>query len=181
MMWRQTEPENEVDDQEESKHLVRGRVLVVSDSHGRNGNLLLVMDRVKPDLILHLGDSEDDEDLIMDEAPCPVVMVRGNCDYGMSLPDEEIVTLGRHRVFLTHGHRHNVRFDLETLAEAALKYDCDTAIYGHTHMPEIEEENGVMIYNPGSISLPRQAGHKPSFMLLDVDKAGELHPAINYL
>ncbi len=55
------------------------------------------------------------------------------------------------------------------------------AIYGHTHMPEIEEENGVVIYNPGSISLPRQAGHQPTFMILDVDKNGELHAAINAL
>lgn len=180
-MWGAGVSEKKKSYDEDGHSLAEGRVLVVSDSHGRNGNLLLVMDRVKPDLILHLGDSEDDEDLIMAEAQCPVIILCGNCDYSRYLPDEEVVTLGSHRVFLAHGHRHNVRFDLETLAEAALEQNCDVAIYGHTHMPEMEEEQGVTIYNPGSISLPRQAGHKPSFMVLDVDSEGELHPAINYL
>lgn len=161
--------------------LERGRVLIVSDSHSRHEHLEAVMERVQPDLMLHLGDSEDYDDLIAAEADWPVIFVRGNCDYGRGLPDEEIVQLGRHRAFLCHGHRHNVRFDLETLARVAKENDCDVAMYGHTHEPEITEEDGVTIYNPGSISLPRQDGRKPSFIVLDIDEKGELHPALNFI
>lgn len=165
----------------ETQGLEHGRVLIVSDSHSRHEHLEAVMERVQPDLMLHLGDSEDYDDLIAAEADWPVVFVRGNCDYGRGLPDEEIVRLGRHRAFLCHGHRHNVRFDLERLAQAAKENDCDVAMYGHTHEPEITEEDGVTIYNPGSISLPRQDGRKPSFIVLDIDETGELHPALNFI
>ena len=156
------------------------RVLVVSDSHGRNQNLETVMERVKPDLMFHLGDSEDDDDLIAAEAPCEVVFVKGNCDYG-NIPVEEVVELGRHKVFLTHGHYYSVRMGLNVLAQAAKERGCDVAIFGHTHVPEMEEEDGVTIYNPGSISLPRQDGRKPTFMVLDVDERGDIHASLNVL
>ena len=160
--------------------LEAGRVLVVSDSHSRNENLELLMERVKPDLILHLGDSEDEDDLIAAEAPCEVVFVRGNCDYG-PLPITEIVELGKHRALLTHGHYFGVKLGLGGLAQAARDAGCDVAMFGHTHVPELTEEDGVIIYNPGSISLPRQDGRVPTFILLDVDAEGEIHAALNYL
>lgn len=166
---------------EQQQKLASGCVLIVSDSHSRHEHLEQVMERVQPDLILHLGDSEDYEDLIAAEAPCPVVIVRGNCDYGRELPDQEIVSLGRHRALLVHGHRHNVRSELATLARMAREQDCDVAMFGHTHIPELTEEDGVIIYNPGSISLPRQDGRKPSYIVLDVDANGELHPALNFI
>ena len=158
-----------------------GRVLVVSDSHGRNNNLYNVMERVMPDLILHLGDSEDMEDEIEAVADCPVVIVRGNCDYGFTLPEHVVVTLGRHRALLVHGNHQGVGFGLENLVKFAKESDCDIAMFGHTHVPEITEEDGITIYNPGSISLPRQSGRKPTFMILDVDKDGEVHAALNML
>ena len=93
---------------EEEYALDSGMVLIVSDSHSRNENLEKVMERVSPDLMLHLGDSEDYEDWIREAAPCPVVFVKGNCDYGRELPGAAIVRLGRHRAYLTHGHMHGV-------------------------------------------------------------------------
>ncbi|MBR1628231.1 MAG: metallophosphoesterase [Lachnospiraceae bacterium] len=158
-----------------------GMVLAVSDSHGRNDNLEKIIKQVSPDLILHMGDSEDYSGWIREMAPCPVVMVRGNCDYGGDMPTEAIVQLGKHRVLLVHGHHHGVRFDLSHLAEAALENGCDTALFGHTHEPEVTEIDGVRIYNPGSISLPRQDGHEPSYIVFDVDARGEWHAALKYI
>ncbi len=159
----------------------RGKVLIVSDSHGRYEYLDQVMERVCPDFILHLGDSEDDIEGINAKMPCPTVVVKGNCDYGRDFDNEVVVTLGNHRAFLTHGHLYNVKFDLASLARSAIEQDCDYAMFGHTHVPEITEENGVIIYNPGSISLPRQDGRKPSFIVLDIDAGGNLHASLNYL
>lgn len=155
------------------------RVLVVSDSHSRNDTLITVMDQVKPDLMLHLGDSEDCDDMISAYADFPVVYVKGNCDYG-DLPISEEINLGRHRALLTHGHYFGVRLGLEGLTDAARERGCDVAMYGHTHLPEITEEGGVAVYNPGSISLPRQDGREPTFIVIDIDKEGDLHPALNY-
>ncbi|MBQ7676671.1 MAG: YfcE family phosphodiesterase [Lachnospiraceae bacterium] len=151
------------------------RVLIVSDSHGRLEYLEKVMERVKPGLILHMGDVEGDEDIIDAQAGCEVVYVRGNCDYSSDAPASEVVAVGRHKVFMTHGHTYGVGFGLEALAEAAKEAECDYAFFGHTHVPMKTEVLGVTIVNPGSISLPRQDGRIPTFAVADVDRKGDLH------
>ena len=41
------------------------KVLIVSDTHRRNGNLQEVIERTAPfDMLIHLGDAEGSEDLI---------------------------------------------------------------------------------------------------------------------
>ncbi len=154
------------------------RVLIVSDSHGRMDYLEKVMERVKPGLLLHLGDVEGDEDLIEAEAGCEVVFVRGNCDYSSDMPSSEVVEIGRHKAFMAHGHTYGVGFDLGELVYAAREAGCDMAFYGHTHVPRHEEVDGVTVINPGSISLPRQDGRIPTFAVADVDKNGDLHFAL---
>ena len=151
------------------------RVLLVSDSHGRTEHLEKAMERVKPGLILHMGDVEGDEDLIDAEAGCEVVYVRGNCDYSSDAPASEVVAIGRHKVFMAHGHTFGVGFGLEGLAEAAKEAGCDHAFFGHTHVPMKTEVDGITVINPGSISLPRQDGRIPTFVVADVDRKGDLH------
>ena len=46
-------------------------------------------------------------------------------------------------------------------------HDVDVVMYGHTHVPFIEIGDDMTILNPGSISYPRQAGRKPTFLLMD--------------
>lgn len=157
------------------------RILLISDTHGKRVNLKTVIERVRPDAIYHMGDGEGDEDYIRSVAGCPLEIVRGNCDYGSDLPTELVLSVGRHVVMLTHGHLYHVNSGTEMLEEAARQKGADAVVYGHTHCPEVIYREGMMIVNPGSLSLPRQDGRKPSFVLLDVDKAGDLHFALNYL
>ena len=52
------------------------KVLLVSDSHGRNQNMEKVIRKVSPiDLLIHLGDLEGSEGYLESIAPCPVEMV----------------------------------------------------------------------------------------------------------
>ena len=75
------------------------RVLIVSDTHGKNGNLEKVLRLVAPlDLVFHLGDLEGSEGYIENIAPCPVHMVSGNNDFFTSVPAEKIVVIGRHKI-----------------------------------------------------------------------------------
>lgn len=53
---------------------------------------------------------------------------------------------------------------MDYLREHALEYGYDVVMYGHTHVPYIEIGDDVTILNPGSISYPRQAGRKPTFL-----------------
>jgi hypothetical protein len=67
------------------------------------------------------------------------------------------------------------------LIAAARQHGCTAALYGHTHCPELVEEGGITVFNPGSISNPRQYNRLPSYGILTVDDQGELHFAHGYI
>ncbi len=157
------------------------RVLIVSDSHGRHDHLQEVLRRVRPDRMIHCGDILTCQPQVWAMADCPLDAVRGNNDFGTDLPTDLVLPLGRHRLYVTHGHHEHVGWGLEDLAIVAAAHKCDYAVFGHTHYPAMERINGVTLINPGSISLPRQPGRKPSFIVCDVDKKGDLHFSQNYL
>ena len=157
------------------------RALIVSDSHGRCENLEKAILQVRPDRLYHLGDSQGQADYIRSICECPAEFVRGNCDWYSDLPEEVVLPVGNHRILLTHGHNYFVKYNAMELVAAAKKKECDTVLYGHTHYPQIEQLDGVCVVNPGSISLPRQENRRPSFVVMDVDRAGDLHFTLNYL
>lgn len=145
------------------------RILIISDSHGRNDNIKKAMEKAGQfDLMIHLGDVGPEYLNVERMAGVPTYMVAGNNDYGGFLRDMSIIYLGSHRVLLTHGHRQGVHFGVDRLRYLALENECDIAMYGHTHVPFLEEGD-VTIINPGSISLPRQIGHKKTFMIMELD------------
>ncbi|MCI9052756.1 MAG: metallophosphoesterase [Lachnospiraceae bacterium] len=158
------------------------KVLIVSDTHRRHGNLETVLENVgKMDLLIHLGDAEGEEDYIEAIAGCPVEIIAGNNDFFSNLDKEKVILLGKYKVLLTHGHYYNVTVGVERLKEEARERGIDIAMFGHTHRPYLEIGNELVILNPGSISFPRQEGRKPSYILMEIDDRGEAHFTINYL
>ena len=94
--------------------------------------------------------------------------------------------IGRYKTLLTHGHYYNVSVGAEYLKQEARARGFDIVMFGHTHRPfyEVEKKEGdkdLIVLNPGSLSYPRQDGHKPSFMLMEIDKEGEAHFSLNFL
>ncbi len=145
------------------------KILVLSDSHGREMNMYDAVYREKPDLIIHCGDGEGCENELKEFAECPVEIVKGNNDFGSSLPEFRVITVEGHTIYATHGHRFRPgRLEYE-LAHAAKQKGAELALFGHIHVPVLREVDGVMVANPGSISLPRQAGHNPTYLVLDVE------------
>lgn len=158
------------------------KILIVSDTHGRETNLEKVFAKTGPiDHLIHLGDVEGGEDLICTMTEAPVTMVAGNNDYYSDLPREEIITIGTYRALLTHGHYYYVGMGHERLKEEARNKYVDIVMYGHTHMPCIEQTKGLTILNPGSLSLPRQEGREPSYIVMELDREGKAHYTICYL
>lgn len=158
------------------------RILIVSDTHGRNGNFRAVYDKVKPvDMVLHMGDVEGTEDELEAMIECPFYAVAGNNDFFTELPREREIMIGGYKALLCHGHYYRVSMTNTLLADEARFRGCDLAIYGHTHKPSVEYEKGVTLLNPGSLSYPRQDGRKPSYMMMDIDRQGEAHYTICYL
>ena len=99
------------------------------------------------------------------------------CDYFCNYPLFDIVeykTAGI-CVYMTHGHAHSVKSGTDGILEAAKGVGANIALYGHTHIANIEYRDGVYIINSGSLALPRNGA--ASYAVIDITKAGIL-PAI---
>ena len=70
---------------------------------------------------------------------------------------------------------------MQEIKRQAVTRGIDIVMFGHTHKPYLEKDGGITILNPGSLSYPRQEGHKPSYIIMDVDRDGEAHFTVNYL
>jgi len=157
------------------------RILIVSDSHGRSHYLEKAILREYPfDRLIHLGDIEGEEDYIREITPCPVELVAGNNDFFSFEPKEKVILIGSHRCFLTHGHHHNVYSNTEMLKAAARVQGADMVMYGHKHVPKIDQTSDVWVINPGSISLPRQEGRQPSYIVMELDASDEVTFELKY-
>ena len=104
----------------------------------------------------HAGDAEGGEDYIEAVCDCPLEIVRGNCDFGSTLPAEVVLGVGNHVVLLTPWASFRRRIWSGRPGAEARNKDADVVIYGHTHCPQITYVDDIAIVNPGSISYPRQ-------------------------
>lgn len=158
------------------------KILIVSDTHRRNENLEIVLEREKNiDVLIHLGDIEGSEEYIREIAGCVCYMVAGNNDYFSELDREIVTEIGNYKVLITHGHNYYVSLGYETIEEEAIAQGIDIAMFGHTHRPVVEVLDEVTIVNPGSLSYPRQDGKRPSYIIMMVDDDGEVSFEIKYL
>ena len=158
------------------------KVLVISDTHGRTDNLDKILPKVKPlDQLIHLGDVGRDTDYIEVVAECACCFVSGNNDFYSELPRERMIKLNGVPIFLTHGHYYYVNSRKDFVQSAAVQRGARIALFGHTHVPYLEEEGGVLVANPGSLSLPRQADHRPSYMLLFIGEDGSFRVEQRYV
>ena len=150
------------------------KILVFSHSHGRTVDIYDAIEREQPDGVIHLGDcTEDVRDLRRAYAysSMPIYAVRGNNDFDSEFPMYIVMTLGGVRMYLTHGHRERVYgMSAGQLPHRATENDCILAMFGHTHRLFLEQMDGIMVFNPGSISLPR--GGKKSYGRLTIEPDG---------
>ena len=153
------------------------KFVIASDIHGSAywcGKLMEVIEEVKPDKILLLGDilyHGPRNDLPKDYAPKQVIpmlarykdrilCVRGNCEAEvdqMVLPfscmaDCALVEADGLTMYLTHGHHHSPD-NLPPLAEGSV------FLSGHTHVKLDEVRQGVRCINPGSVSIPKDGSN----------------------
>lgn len=157
------------------------KILVVSDTHRKNDNYFTVLEMHRPDLVIHCGDAEGSEYALTQAADCPVQIVLGNNDFFSDLPRELELNVGPYKVWVTHGHNYYVYMNNETIKREAIARGMDIVMYGHTHRPMIDMDDEVIAINPGSLSYPRQEGHRPSYIIMEIDREEEVHFTVSYL
>lgn len=149
------------------------RILVVSDTHGNYSLLHQVVKAAGPvDLLIHAGDGGSDlAKLARDFPTLSLAAVAGNCDHFSSRPRELLLELGGQKIFVTHGDRYQVKWDLLRLFLEGQERGVNLIVFGHTHRPLINYERGIMLFNPGSLSR-NNTGEPPSYGWLELGPEG---------
>lgn len=156
------------------------KLLVISDTHHYLDNAQDVLMRIgtQMDGVLHLGDHDTDAAELQKEFPAlPFHVVKGNNDYSMETPNNQMLRMCGRNILLTHGHKQNVYFSYDSISYWAEEKGADAVLFGHTHRPFYDNHGRVLLLNPGSISLPR-GDTTPTFAVLTITEHGRMEAAM---
>lgn len=149
------------------------KLMIASDIHGSAfycEQMLKAFEDEHADRILLLGDilyHGPRNDLPKEYAPKRVISmlngikeyilcVRGNCDTEVDqmvlefpvLSEQALLSIDGTEMLAVHGHK----------PFPAVK-SRSVILSGHTHVPKLEEKDGVAYMNPGSVSIPKEGSH----------------------
>ncbi|PMH46863.1 YfcE family phosphodiesterase [Vibrio sp. 10N.286.49.B3] len=97
-----------------------------------------------------------------------IIAVRGNCDsevdqmllsFPMMSDYAWILLESGHKLFLTHGHLYTEQ-TRPSLGEKGI------LVHGHTHIPVAHFQENNNVFNPGSVTFPRE-GYPASYAILE--------------
>ena len=161
------------------------KVLVFSDIHGSSyyaQRLNEIVAKENPDKIILLGDlyyhgprnefSQEYSPMkvaeILNNLKDKLLVIKGNCDAEVDemisdfkFEDHLLLNINGKNIYFTHGHKYNI--------EVIPYEDFEILIYGHIHQGFIQEKEGYVFANPGSISLPK-CGTEHSYLILEEDR-----------
>lgn len=147
------------------------KLLVFSDSHGKTEPMCRMIEREKPDLVVHLGDYVRDAEALRAQFPqLPLKNVCGNCDRDLGAPVREEFSFDGVQIFACHGHRYNVKYGLDPLKNALWFSGARLALFGHTHRAMCEDFDGLTLLNPGTA--------RTTCALVETDGAGGFTAAL---
>jgi putative phosphoesterase len=134
---------------------------VISDTHGLlRPQAAQALEGVE--LIIHAGDIGDPKILRALKRIAPVHAVRGNTDrddWAADLPLSRVVEVGGSLIYVLH---ELFCLDLDPAAAGI-----NAVIFGHSHRPHLEHQNGVLFLHPGSAG-PRRFTLPVSLALLKI-------------
>jgi putative phosphoesterase len=150
---------------------------VMSDTHGfltemRETALKMLKD-YNVDIIIHLGDDSTDADELRGLVP-DIVSVPGIFEERYKdpkFPNRVIQEFEGVPFLLTHTparDHHDIAGDIDP-TEAAVNGDVKVVLFGHTHMPSVEEKNGAIYINPGHMRPDDKRRMPPSFAVIELD------------
>jgi putative phosphoesterase len=148
-------------------------VVVVADTHGQaHPNARPLIERLAPQLILHAGDIGDAAVLEPLREVAPLLAVRGNIDGRLSgfvdSMDIDFVRGERSvlKVLLTHIAVYGPKLRAEVVRLAAARA-ARVVLCGHSHVPFLGRDKGLVMFNPGSIG-PRRFQLPITFGVLSI-------------
>ncbi len=145
------------------------KILILSDSHGKNDIMEKVIKKESPDIIIHCGDHCMNDQNYLDNTFD--YYVKGNND---CIGNNQVITKINNTSFLiVHGDEYNVYSnDLTNMVKYATDLGVNVVLYGHSHIEDYNKINDIILINPGSITYPRNQNGKKSYAIIHVDDKG---------
>lgn len=156
------------------------RLGIFSDSHGDGNALKAAIEAAAKhgplDDFVFLGDGASEfaqlTGFMRGLVPGAVLyQVRGNNDFATDAPYELVTSFSGVKILLAHGHTFRARLSDYWLVDAARDRGCQGVLYGHTHVSRIDDEKGIFLLNPGSVSQPRRGRPSCAILTIGEDKA----------
>ncbi len=149
------------------------RVGLLSDSHGELENLRRAAKALanQVDLIVHLGDDWDDC-RVLEELDLKFIRVPGvfsSYYQDPQITNRRIEEFNGWKALLTHTpsiHTNDLPQDVDPEDVVAMG-KAAVVLYGHTHIPKIEEIEGALWVNPGHLKSEDKKGCPASYAILD--------------
>jgi len=148
------------------------KIGLLSDTHTNIKNLNGAVEFLKSsgaEIIIHLGDDYTDIDECGEEDILRVPGVFSDMYQDPEIPNRRIEDFLGWRVLLSHtvsSHENDLPDDIEP-EELIRSKKIDVVLYGHTHIPDIKREEGIIYINPGHLKDEDKKGYPPTFCLLD--------------
>ena len=148
------------------------KLLVISDTHGE---MPLDIDKIGFDAVIHAGDIGNLAFFRQLESAVGeknLFAVYGNTDFALCeyLPETVSTEIGGTKFFVVHNLTAPHR--ILSANEIAIENNHpEIVIFGHTHIPALEERNGRIFINPGSLGKSGLTCHR-SFATLEFDEIG---------
>ncbi len=133
---------------------------------------------LKPeDIVLHAGDWTSAATLKLLQQKAKVFGVWGNMDDGAirkELPEKTIVEIQNFKIGITHGF--GAPEGMVEKVRTRFLEQVDMILFGHTHVPHREEKEGILFFNPGSLSFNNDR-RELTYAILEI-KDNELAPRL---
>ncbi len=146
---------------------------VFSDTHKHIKNLSRALDFLKgqgANVFIHLGDDYTDPDETGEHDFVRVPGVFSEVYADKKIPNRLIKNIVGWRVLLTHtvsSHPNDLPEDLKP-EDIINGRRADAVFFGHTHVPEIKEDGGIIFVNPGHMKNEDKRGFPPTFAYIEL-------------
>lgn len=125
------------------------------------------------DMILHAGDLTSI--LVLDALEAPEVLaVRGNMDgpeAAANLPTKRVITAGAFKIGLIHGWGSPRGLAGRVAREFE---EVDAVVFGHSHRPTNLKKDGILLFNPGSVTKGFRGSGTAGMLEVDQEITGRI-------
>lgn len=155
------------------------KIGLISDTHNNieylKGVAQKFANEYKVDKVIFLGDECEDAEVFLAYPEIEVISVPGVfCEHykDRNIENRKIIEIEGIKILITHtkeSHSNDLPDDIKP-EDVIKSKEVKMVFYGHTHIPDISEIEGIIFVNPGHLKKEDKKGYSPSFGIIEFKK-----------